>query len=450
MTYHIEEKISTFIRNYFPSYVRENGDMFVKFIETYYAWLESEGQTTQNTRKFLDFRNTNFAENDFFDFLRGEFMENFPKHLLVDERLLISRILDFYKSKGTKDAYKLLFRILYNEDITFYQPGVDILRASDGRWQRNAYIGVHLYANTSHDYVSNNVSSIYGATSEATAEIRKYDQVANNYNYYTKLYSNMFEGDFIKNEIVFDKSTNTAIGTVSNVIMYDPGNYEGTYGFLSSDKYLQDNYYYQEFSYEIRSTKSLNQYEKILKSLTHPIGTKLFGKVALSDETLFINLSYTNVVAVGNQVAGQLTFTVPMNMNLVYNETDTLLKLIDEKINNFDLGYDTLMRYTNSAGTPGFGRLKLSSSSVILDYANNTVIEYGTLPIQLIGSQKLFFGVNSHFTLELTNNTHIRIDDFSNVANTSRYVDTVYNNNIFSIKTNYPYANMANGIYYLI
>ena len=79
---------------------------------TYYRFLENEGQTTKATRKFLDYRNTNLATGDFFKFLREEFMENFPPNLMVDERLLISRILDFYKSKGSEDSYKLLFRVI--------------------------------------------------------------------------------------------------------------------------------------------------------------------------------------------------------------------------------------------------------------------------------------------------------------------------------------------------
>ena len=50
-------------------------------------------------------------------------------------------------------------------------------------------------------------------------------------------------------------------------------------GKLNSDKYIHDNQYYQEFSYEVRSSKSLDRYSDILKKLVHVSGTQLFGNV---------------------------------------------------------------------------------------------------------------------------------------------------------------------------
>jgi hypothetical protein len=50
-------------------------------------------------------------------------------------------------------------------------------------------------------------------------------------------------------------------------------------GKLNSDKYIHDNKYYQEYSYEIRSSKSLDRYSDVLKKLVHVAGTQLFGNV---------------------------------------------------------------------------------------------------------------------------------------------------------------------------
>ena len=61
-------------------------------------------------------------------------MADIPENMLTDKRLLLKRIKDLYTSKGSQKSYDLLFRILYNQDIDFYYPGEDILRASDGRW----------------------------------------------------------------------------------------------------------------------------------------------------------------------------------------------------------------------------------------------------------------------------------------------------------------------------
>ena len=56
-----------------------------------------------------------------------------------------------------------------------------------------------------------------------------------------------------------------------------PGRYIDTKGFLSWNNRLQDNNYYQEFSYVLRLTETLDKYKDIVKSLLHPAGTKMFG-----------------------------------------------------------------------------------------------------------------------------------------------------------------------------
>jgi len=48
--------------------------------------------------------------------------------------------------------------------------------------------------------------------------------------------------------------------------------------FLSSDRKLQDNDYYQDFSYVVRSNVPIQSYREVLKKLVHPVGLKLFAE----------------------------------------------------------------------------------------------------------------------------------------------------------------------------
>jgi hypothetical protein len=56
-----------------------------------------------------------------------------------------------------------------------------------------------------------------------------------------------------------------------------PGRYTDTKGFLSWNNRIQDNYYYQEFSYVVQINELVNKYRDIIKNLVHPAGTKMFG-----------------------------------------------------------------------------------------------------------------------------------------------------------------------------
>lgn len=57
------------------------------------------------------------------------------------------------------------------------------------------------------------------------------------------------------------------------------GRYIGSRSFASSDYIIQDNIYWQDFSYEIKSGLSLPEYAETVKKLVHPAGLALFGKV---------------------------------------------------------------------------------------------------------------------------------------------------------------------------
>ena len=57
------------------------------------------------------------------------------------------------------------------------------------------------------------------------------------------------------------------------------GSFISTRGFLNSDKYIHDNDFYQNYSYQIRTSISLEVYADTLKRLMHIAGTKLFGDV---------------------------------------------------------------------------------------------------------------------------------------------------------------------------
>lgn len=55
----------------------------------------------------------------------------------LDQRLLIKNIQRLLKEKGTEESFRLLFRLLFNEEIDVEYPGERILKASDGKWQGN-------------------------------------------------------------------------------------------------------------------------------------------------------------------------------------------------------------------------------------------------------------------------------------------------------------------------
>ena len=59
------------------------------------------------------------------------------------------------------------------------------------------------------------------------------------------------------------------------------GYYLNNDGRLSTNKVLQDNHYYQDYSYVLKTEIVVDQYREILRRLIHPAGTAMFGQVLI-------------------------------------------------------------------------------------------------------------------------------------------------------------------------
>lgn len=89
---------------------------------------------------------------------------------------------------------------------------------------------------------------------------------------------------FVEGEQVTLQTTGNPIVITANTRLGTAGTQAGYWRtekhFLSSDSsFIQDNDYYQEYSYVVKTGSSLERYEEALKYLLHVSGTKLFGEV---------------------------------------------------------------------------------------------------------------------------------------------------------------------------
>ena len=136
-----DNKISTLVESQVPGYLLEEGPNLVAFLKAYYEWMETSGQVTDASKNHLTNRDIDTTDlNKFYDYFTREVLADFPKNILADKRLVAKRIKDLYRAKGSTAAYNLLFRILYNQDVSIYKPSENILRASDGRWTEQTIV----------------------------------------------------------------------------------------------------------------------------------------------------------------------------------------------------------------------------------------------------------------------------------------------------------------------
>ena len=113
-----------------------------------------------------------------------------------------------------------------------------------------------------------------------------------------------------------------------------PGRYVDTKGFLSWNNKLQDNYYYQEFSYVLRLTETVDKYKDIVKSLLHPAGTIMFGdyivnskitldSTAIDEAAVVARRSATETITAISTQTSTASFTNGMNVTESVTSSDS-------------------------------------------------------------------------------------------------------------------------------
>ena len=161
------KKISAQVESQFPGFIREEGPQFVAFLKAYFEYMEQNGKAINASRSLRDNADIDRTVNSFVEYFRKQFMIDIPKDVLADKRLLTKHIREFYRTRGSQESYRFLFRALFNKEIDFYYPGDDILRASDGRWVQETRLRVGAPSNINPRTLEG--KRIRGVTSGATA-----------------------------------------------------------------------------------------------------------------------------------------------------------------------------------------------------------------------------------------------------------------------------------------
>lgn len=170
MEFSVEKYVSTFVQSQFPQFYQEEGPTFILFMKVYYEWMELQGNPIHEARSLFNYRDIDNTLEQFLEYFQTKYLYGIPFDVIVNKRLLLKHILDVYRSKGSIQCYKLLFKLIYNEDVEVYLPGVDVLRLSDGTWVEPKYIEV-TNSDLLIDYVG---KEVVGTTSKTTAIVENF------------------------------------------------------------------------------------------------------------------------------------------------------------------------------------------------------------------------------------------------------------------------------------
>lgn len=138
-------KTSLLVNRQVPEFIREEYPLFISFLEAYYEYLENKQGTqlndlTNKAKEFRDLSDVDESVDEFQEQFFATYASLVSKDIAVSKEFLIKNVLPLYLAKGSENSFKLLFRMLYGQELEVKYPKNDVLRASDGKWKRDEVI----------------------------------------------------------------------------------------------------------------------------------------------------------------------------------------------------------------------------------------------------------------------------------------------------------------------
>jgi hypothetical protein len=186
----------------------------------------------QNDANLYDLKDIDKTLDRFIQYFRNELAPNAFESPTADSRFLLANIKDAHLAKGSEASFKLLFRLLYNKNVSVEYPGRQILRASDGKWNQDVSVFAKVNAGNPNDIVGKLVDVVtpnriirvlVDRRQDVEIEVDRFVQISpDTYEFYIdrRFFGDVSVGDRLRYEGIFDA---TIVATTAKLTVLQKG-----------------------------------------------------------------------------------------------------------------------------------------------------------------------------------------------------------------------------------
>jgi hypothetical protein len=132
-------KTSLLVNRQVPEFVRDEYPKFIAFLEAYYEFLEQKQGTEKNdlvtaAKNLRTIKDVDDSIDEFEQSFYNTYGLLIPADVQSNKALLFKHLVDLYKTKGAENSFKLLFQLVFGEDIEVVLPKNNVLKASASKW----------------------------------------------------------------------------------------------------------------------------------------------------------------------------------------------------------------------------------------------------------------------------------------------------------------------------
>jgi len=304
--------VSSFVDDLVPAHINQDYPELVEFVKVYALYLERSNKSAFYLNQIDHQRDIDLIEEHLLTELQNEIGAPIPRDFAADPRLFYKHLVEFYRSRGTPESIKAFFKLIYDDEVEISFPREDMLIPSDGKWYDQSadiisnpgdYTPSYIWTLTANTLTIDMMSDGGFMPKFNDDVVFVNDVYVSNGDYTEAVYYDTVS-ESMKHSLVF--ATSLLTGDVIKV--YPKGLFTKADGFLSDTIKIQDSYFYQKFSYVLKTGKNIDDWKNAFTRLIHPAGFIFFGEILIFIEIIASNLS--------NQPGFQ-TSGVPININVL-------------------------------------------------------------------------------------------------------------------------------------
>ncbi len=165
--------------------------------------------------QLLNYRSPEATVDNYERYLKDELYPSLPSTVLAEKELATPLFREFFQSKSNEESYKFLFRLLYGETISLRFPGEDLLRISDGNFDKPQI----LRAVNSSDVFKFVNKTIRGTSSGAIATVTEVVVITIGTTEVAEMSLKLVSGTFSAGETIVDLSDSTLTATLYGMVV---------------------------------------------------------------------------------------------------------------------------------------------------------------------------------------------------------------------------------------
>lgn len=283
--------IDSLVDELIPDHVQGSYPKYVEFIKSIAKYLEEESRSGFMVNRVARQRDIDLVEEEFLTELQNEIGSAVPRGFAANPRLFYRKLGDLYRSRGTPGSIEAFFRLLYNDNVELYFPKDDLFKPSDGTWFsfRDDLIANPGNYDPTFTFTANTSQSIVSGLDDAGV-FMTYDHpevyVDNVYQVLGTDYNVATSIDDINDRLIYEIVFTTPMTGGEIVDIYETELFSTVRSFPSDTMKLQDSFFYQKFSYVIRTGTDSNLWRNAYNRLIHPAGFIFFSEIFIIIEVL--------------------------------------------------------------------------------------------------------------------------------------------------------------------